>query len=265
MNVMRVRLPFSLPVLLSVTMHAALLVVVTWGWEAKPHEPRVYRPQTIVQATLVELEARPAPAPEETSPRVVDLTAQRQAQERAEAERRRQQEAERQRQQQQRERERQAQQERDRQAQAERERREREERERRQREEQQRQAREQERQRQLDESLRRDQERRQAEEHAQISASYTDLIAARIERNWSRPPSARLGMQVTLLIHLVPTGEVVNVQIVQSSGNAAFDRSAEQAVRRVDRFTEVRDMPIEVFERNFRQLTLVFRPEDLRQ
>lgn len=253
---MRVKLPFSLPVVLSVSMHAALIIAVTWGWETNPQEPRVYRPQNVVQATLVELEARPAPAEEESGPQVVDLTAQRQAQERAEAERRRQQEAERQRQQRERE-----------QAQADRERRERQERERRQREERERRAREQEqqRQRQLDEALQRDQERRQAQEHAQITVSYTDLIAARIEQNWNRPPSARLGMQVTLMIHMVPTGEVVNVQVVQSSGNSAFDRSAEQAVRRVDRFTEVRDMPSEVFERNFRQLRLVFRPEDLRQ
>src|SRR5690625_7468164 len=73
--------------------------------------------------------------------------------------------------------------------------------------------------------------------------SYVSLIAQRIEQNWSRPPSARVGMRVELMIQLVPTGQVVDVSVVESSGNAAFDRSAEQAVTRVGRFTEVQDMP----------------------
>jgi colicin import membrane protein len=69
-------------------------------------------------------------------------------------------------------------------------------------------------------------------------------------------------MEAELLIALVPTGEVVNVTVVRSSGNAAFDRSAEVAVRQAAPF-RVPDDPA-LFERNFRALRILFKPEDLR-
>jgi colicin import membrane protein len=105
-----------------------------------------------------------------------------------------------------------------------------------------------------------------AEDEFEIAAqSYIDVISQRIEQNWSRPPSARNGMRCVLLIQLVPTGRVVSVSIVESSGNSAFDRSAEQAVKKVDRFPEVQEMEAAVFERYYRRLKLVFNPQDLRQ
>lgn len=103
-----------------------------------------------------------------------------------------------------------------------------------------------------------------AEENARVATSYVSIIQQRIEANWSRPPSARKGMEVELSIQLVPTGQVVNVSITKSSGNAAFDRSAEQAVRKADRFPELQGMDSQVFEQYFRKLTLNFNPQDLR-
>lgn len=105
-----------------------------------------------------------------------------------------------------------------------------------------------------------------AEDEFEIAAqSYIDVISQRIEQNWSRPPSARNGMRCVLLIQLVPTGRVVSVSIVESSGNSAFDRSAEQAVKKIDYFPEIQDMKPAVFERYYRRLKLVFNPQDLRQ
>ncbi len=104
------------------------------------------------------------------------------------------------------------------------------------------------------------------EEELDIQAqSYVAAITQRIEQNWSRPPSARTGMKCELLIQLVPTGQVVQVTIIKSSGNAAFDRSAEQAVKKVGRFPEIKTMSPEVFERSYRKLKLIFNPQDLRQ
>jgi colicin import membrane protein len=68
-------------------------------------------------------------------------------------------------------------------------------------------------------------------------------------------------MEATLMVELVPTGDVVNVSIVRSSGDAAFDRSAETAVRTARRFQVPPDSAL--FERYFRRFTLLFRPEDL--
>ena len=105
--------------------------------------------------------------------------------------------------------------------------------------------------------------REQAETESEIVMAYTGIIHDLVQRNWSRPPSARNNMTAVLRIRLVPTGDVVNVEIVRSSGDAAFDRAAESAVRAVGRFSELQGMPPRMFERNFRSLLLTFRPEDL--
>ena len=96
---------------------------------------------------------------------------------------------------------------------------------------------------------------------AEAAASFFQGIRAKIVSNWSRPASARNGMKVTLQVDLVPTGEVAGVALVDSSGDTAFDRSAELAVRKAGRF----EVPTEsaVFERRFRRFNLLFNPEDL--
>ncbi len=96
-----------------------------------------------------------------------------------------------------------------------------------------------------------------------IVAEYAGIIKRIISQNWQIPPSARNGMLTEVRLQLVPTGEVVAVNIIQSSGNDVFDRSVLQAVERADRFIELQDLDNTVFERNFRTFTLVFRPEDL--
>ena len=90
------------------------------------------------------------------------------------------------------------------------------------------------------------------------------LMQVRITQNWRRPPSARNGMEVLLIISLVPTGEVVGISVSSSSGSTAFDRSAIAAVERVARFPEVTVLSISAFERYFRRFPLRFKPEDLR-
>ena len=69
-------------------------------------------------------------------------------------------------------------------------------------------------------------------------------------------------MQALLKVFLVPTGEIVDVVVQESSGNNAFDRSAMLAVNKTERFL----VPSESrqFERNFREFTILFRPMDLR-
>lgn len=132
----------------------------------------------------------------------------------------------------------------------------------RERQEQQRQQ-EVERQRQAQEAAANAAAQEQAETEAEITMAYTAVIHDLVQRNWSRPPSARNDMTAVLRIRLVPTGDVVDVEIVRSSGDLAFDRAAENAVRAVGRFSELQGMPPRMFERSFRSLLLTFRPEDL--
>ena len=108
-----------------------------------------------------------------------------------------------------------------------------------------------------------------AQESAELAASELDEAAMsyhmgiyqRIVDNWSRPVSARNGMRTDLIVHLIPTGDVANVTLVRSSGDLAFDRSAEQAVRRAGRFEVPADR--QLFETYFRALPVTFSPQDL--
>ncbi len=105
------------------------------------------------------------------------------------------------------------------------------------------------------------------EQSSQLAQGYQSYIQQRIIANWNRPLSARRGMETILSIQLVPTGQVVGVSVLKSSGNDAFDLSAQQAVKKVGRFDKLQQLSRQspaVFEQNFRQFQLVFRPEDLR-
>ncbi|MEC7766706.1 MAG: TonB family protein [Pseudomonadota bacterium] len=120
------------------------------------------------------------------------------------------------------------------------------------------------------ERRRQDQEaqlQRQAAEAArtefELVQSATALIQQALQQVWNRPPSARNGMRVILRIRMLPTGELLEASITQSSGDAAFDRSAENAVYSASPFTELQNLPISVFNENFRTLSLIFEPEDL--
>ena len=133
--------------------------------------------------------------------------------------------------------------------------------------------------RQLEERERIQQEQQQAEwedmltqEEAQMDAqedqraanSYRQIIQQRLSQHWSRPPSARRNMEAQVRIQLVPTGRVVGVSIIKSSGDAAFDRSVEQAVRKAHQFIELQAMDSRLFELKFRSVDVAFSPEDLR-
>lgn len=84
------------------------------------------------------------------------------------------------------------------------------------------------------------------------------LIKARIENLWRIPPKSD-GLSITLRIRLLPNGELSSVEIINSSGNNAFDRSALLAVKSVTKYPVPDDG--RVFEKNFRQFSMAFRPE----
>ncbi|OUS06044.1 protein TolA [Gammaproteobacteria bacterium 42_54_T18] len=92
--------------------------------------------------------------------------------------------------------------------------------------------------------------------------TYSALISQTVRRYWNRPPSARNGMQVKLKIRLLPGGELNSVSISRSSGNAAFDRAAVNAVERAGDFTVPADS--EIFDKHFREFSMLFNPEDLK-
>lgn len=85
-----------------------------------------------------------------------------------------------------------------------------------------------------------------------------------LQRNWRIPTTARNGMEAVVSIRLLGNGEIDSASIVQSSGNAAFDNSALNAVYRTERFERVAEVDPILFERRLRSIRVVFRPEGLR-
>ncbi|MFT4671517.1 MAG: colicin import membrane protein [Pseudohongiellaceae bacterium] len=97
----------------------------------------------------------------------------------------------------------------------------------------------------------------------ELIQSAMGFIQQVVQENWSRPPSARNGMRTILQISMLPTGEVIDVTISQSSNDPAFDRAAETAAFRAAPFAELQSLPIRIFNDNFRSFSLTFQPEDL--
>ena len=103
---------------------------------------------------------------------------------------------------------------------------------------------------------------KQALKDQQQVADYSSQINALIQSVWRFPPSAKHDEEVILRVYLVPTGEVTEVLLLESSGNAALDRSAEQAVWKVGNFPVPEDAIL--FEKQFRQIVLKLKPENAR-
>ena len=60
---------------------------------------------------------------------------------------------------------------------------------------------------------------------------YRSMIEAAVRKHWQIPPGARAGMGCELRVRLLPSGEVIRVELVKSSGNSVFDKSVQIAVR----------------------------------
>ena len=97
----------------------------------------------------------------------------------------------------------------------------------------------------------------------QVAGSLDDLIVMLVSQQWRRPPSARNGMSVEVLIEMLPDGTITNASVTRSSGDSPFDSSAVQAVRNVGRIAEMQQLDRATFDRLYRQRRAVFKPEDL--
>jgi len=86
---------------------------------------------------------------------------------------------------------------------------------------------------------------------------YVLYIQEKVQRSWIRPPSSGSELSCTVEVRLIPSGEVIDAQIVRSSGDAAFDRSVETAVLRASPLPVPPDP--EVMEQ-FRSFRFLFKP-----
>lgn len=107
------------------------------------------------------------------------------------------------------------------------------------------------------------QQRLAAEEEANALArsgvidEYRSLLVQTIERNWSRPPSARAGLQCTLYVTQAPGGTVVDVRVGPCNGDGLVRESIVTAVHKSSPLPPPRDP--RAFER---RLEIVFKPTE---
>lgn len=86
---------------------------------------------------------------------------------------------------------------------------------------------------------------------------YVLYIQEKVQRSWIRPPSSGGELSCTVEVRLIPSGEVIDAQIVRSSGNTAFDRSVEAAVFKASPLPVPPDAEV---MQQFRSLRFEFKP-----
>lgn len=93
-------------------------------------------------------------------------------------------------------------------------------------------------------------------EETEISR-YLAAVRARVASVFIYPDMAN-GLNCTLYVRMIPSGEVVEARVTESSGNATFDRQAENAVRKAAPLPVPSDPRL--FKR-MREIKFVFDPE----
>ncbi len=107
-----------------------------------------------------------------------------------------------------------------------------------------------------------EQERKtQANETRALAAmsQFEGLIRQRVTRNWNQPSGVPAGLSCLLRVRLAAGGEVLGVSVIQSSGNAVFDRSVENAVYKAAPLPVPDDPELFKF---VREINIRFDPED---
>lgn len=91
---------------------------------------------------------------------------------------------------------------------------------------------------------------------AGLLARYRAELAARIQRAWIRPPTAKAGLKCTVHVTQVPGGTVTGVRVGDCNADPVVRRSIEEAVYRASPLPPPPDPSL--FDRN---LTLEFAPD----
>ena len=80
----------------------------------------------------------------------------------------------------------------------------------------------------------------------------------KVDRSWIRPVDAEQGLKCTIRVKLMSDGTVIDAEVIKSSGDEIFDRSAENAVNKASPLPVPNDK--ELFAREFRTFTFTFDP-----
>ena len=87
---------------------------------------------------------------------------------------------------------------------------------------------------------------------------YIGLINNKISRNWVYLDSYGKGLVCIIQIRMLPSGDVISANVIQSSGNIAFDRSAESAALKASPLPVTKNTGL--YQRKFRTVNLKYNP-----
>jgi colicin import membrane protein len=73
---------------------------------------------------------------------------------------------------------------------------------------------------------------KRAAEVARSVGQYKNMISAKVRGNTRLPDNLKGNPQVKCLVKLMPTGEVLDVRVIQGSGITAYDDAVERAIRK---------------------------------
>lgn len=98
-----------------------------------------------------------------------------------------------------------------------------------------------------------------SKEQQEISM-YAQKIINTVENAWMKPKNIPQGLVANLRLNIRPSGRIVRVDLIQSSGNIRFDNSALQAVRRVETFNFFNSISKTLYEKEFSTISISFNP-----
>ena len=64
-----------------------------------------------------------------------------------------------------------------------------------------------------------------------LMEKHMTLIENKVYQKWIKPPNIQRGLISELRVKLIPSGDVIDVQLIKSSGDAVYDKSCIQAVK----------------------------------
>jgi colicin import membrane protein len=91
-------------------------------------------------------------------------------------------------------------------------------------------------------------------------AIYAQRIISTIEDAWMKPRNIPENLVANLRLKIRPSGRIIGVDLIKSSGNIRFDNSVLQAVRRVEVFNFFNSIPKTLFEKEFQVISISFNP-----
>ena len=91
-------------------------------------------------------------------------------------------------------------------------------------------------------------------------AMYAQRVISTIEDAWMKPRNIPENLVANLRLKIRPSGRIIGVDLIKSSGNIRFDNSVLQAVRRVEVFNFFNSIPKTLFEKEFQVISISFNP-----